>query len=78
MYAKVDVKGSGASDLFKFLVRQKWNERKPISWNFDGKFLIDKTGELIRRFDNDTPLKKINQIVNTKIGGEDNPIKDEL
>lgn len=65
MFAKVDVNGSGAHPLFTFL-----KESQPgilgtegIKWNFT-KFLVDKNGEVVKRFaPNDTPEKIKKEIV---------------
>lgn len=51
MFAKVDVNGDKACDLFKFLTAV---EAKPagagkVRWNFE-KFVLDKSGNLVARF----------------------------
>ncbi|MDA7979852.1 MAG: glutathione peroxidase [Pirellulales bacterium] len=51
MFAKVDVNGDGACDLYKHLTAL---ETKPtgagkISWNFE-KFLLNRKGEVVARF----------------------------
>lgn len=47
MMAKVVVKGEGQCDLYKYLTD---NDKKPISWNFE-KFLINRKGEVVARFE---------------------------
>lgn len=47
MMAKVVVKGEGQCDLYKLLTD---NDKKPIGWNFE-KFLINRKGEVVARFD---------------------------
>lgn len=50
MFSKVSVKGDDQSELFKFLTQaQNPDFTGEIKWNFE-KFLINKEGELIRRF----------------------------
>ena len=51
MFAKVDVKGKHACDLYKFLTSL---DTKPkgtgkIGWNFE-KFLVDRRGNVVARF----------------------------
>ncbi len=48
VFAKVDVKGTSAIPLYKWLVSQKVSDGK-ISWNFN-KFLINKKGEVVKHF----------------------------
>jgi glutathione peroxidase len=52
LFAKVEVNGDGACPLYKYLTAQ---DVKPvgsgkIGWNFE-KFLIDRNGHLVARFD---------------------------
>jgi glutathione peroxidase len=51
MYAKVDVNGNQAHALFQYLKKQEkgFLGTEAIKWNFT-KFLIDKKGEVIKRF----------------------------
>jgi len=55
-FAKVDVNGKNASDLFKFLKKEKKAMLgSSIKWNFT-KFLIDREGNVVKRFaPTDTP-----------------------
>ncbi len=55
MFAKVEVNGENASDLYKFLTSL---DAKPkgagkIGWNFE-KFLIDREGMVVARFGSST------------------------
>ena len=55
MFAKVDVKGKNACDLYKFLTSL---DTKPkgagkIGWNFE-KFLVDRRGNVVARFGSST------------------------
>ena len=51
MFAKVEVNGDGACDLYKFLKSQKSDEdgNPDIAWNFT-KFLVDRSGAVVARF----------------------------
>ncbi len=51
MFAKVDVNGSNAHPLYKYLTHDKPGilGTEAIKWNFT-KFLIDKTGEPVKRY----------------------------
>lgn len=51
MFAKVDVKGDKASDLYKLLTAldTKPTEAGDISWNFE-KFVLDRNGFVVGRF----------------------------
>lgn len=48
--AKVEVNGDGADPLFKHLKKQKGGFlNSAIKWNFT-KFLVDKTGKVVKRY----------------------------
>lgn len=50
MFSKVSVKGNDQDPLFKYLTTQSNQDfTGDINWNFE-KFLIDKEGNLVRRF----------------------------
>lgn len=51
LFAKISVKGDGASPLYKYLVSTEKNGEfgGEIEWNF-AKFLIDREGKVIARF----------------------------
>ena len=54
---KIDVNGSNADPLYKYLVDEKpgFLGLKAIKWNFT-KFLVDKNGQVLKRFaPNDKP-----------------------
>ena len=55
-FAKIDVNGRNASDLFKFLKKEKKSALgSSIKWNFT-KFLVDREGNVVKRFaPTDTP-----------------------
>jgi glutathione peroxidase len=52
MFSKITVRGKGLHPLYKFLVEKETNPRfaGKISWNFT-KFLVDRKGELVARFE---------------------------
>jgi len=57
MFAKVDVNGSDAAPLFKYLKAEKPGVlgSEAIKWNFT-KFLVDRHGKVVQRFaPNDAP-----------------------
>jgi glutathione peroxidase len=59
LYAKIDVNGDNAHPLYKWLKSQKAGilGTEAIKWNFT-KFLIDRNGQVAKRFaPNDTPEK---------------------
>lgn len=67
MFAKVDVKGAGAHQLFQYLTQAKPGilGTEAIKWNFT-KFLIDRNGDPVARYaprtkpeELETPIKKL-------------------
>lgn len=52
MFSKIVVKGEGIHDLYKFLTEESTNRgfAGEIKWNFT-KFLIDRNGEVVARFE---------------------------
>ena len=67
LFAKVDVNGSGAHPLYKYLTSEKAGllGTEAIKWNFT-KFLIDREGKPVARFGSSTkpdaleaPIKKL-------------------
>ena len=51
MFAKVEVNGPGACDLYKWLKRERPDDagKQDIAWNFT-KFLVDANGLVIARY----------------------------
>jgi glutathione peroxidase len=51
MFAKIDVNGDAACDLYQFLKSEQADEEgnADISWNF-AKFLVDGEGAVIARY----------------------------
>ncbi|TWT23883.1 glutathione peroxidase [Planomicrobium sp. CPCC 101110] len=63
MFAKVDVKGNTADPLFKYLSSaQKGLLTEGIKWNFT-KFLIDREGNVVKRFAPQTSPRKMEEDV---------------
>ena len=60
MFAKIEVNGDGAHDLYKYLKAEKPDEggNADIGWNFT-KFLIDRSGKVAARFGPRTPPEEI-------------------
>lgn len=54
--AKIKVNGPEASEIFKWLTNQK-SFNGPVTWNFN-KFLIDKKGLLVKRFESSVTPKE--------------------
>ena len=51
MFAKIEVNGDGACDLYKFLKSGNPDDdgNEDIAWNFT-KFLVDRSGQVAARF----------------------------
>ena len=51
MFAKIDVNGDGAAELYQFLKAEQPGdgETADITWNFE-KFLVNGDGEVVARF----------------------------
>jgi glutathione peroxidase len=61
MFAKIDVKGTDAHPLFQYLTTEaRGFLTKTIKWNFT-KFLIDRQGQVVRRYAPKTVPSKISQ-----------------
>lgn len=60
-FGKVEVNGENAEPLFKYLKEQtKDQNKKDIGWNFT-KFLVDKNGNVVKRFAPTVSLKKVEE-----------------
>ena len=64
MFAKVEVNGDGACDLYKALKSAQPNPdgSEDISWNFT-KFLVDRNAKVITRFDPKTTPEDIDESI---------------
>jgi glutathione peroxidase len=62
MFAKIEVNGDGACDLYRFLKSGHPDEEgnEDIAWNFT-KFLIDRSGQVIARFGPTTTPEEIEE-----------------
>ena len=51
IFAKIEVNGDGACDLYRSLKSQQADEdgNGDIAWNFT-KFLVDRSGEVVARY----------------------------
>ena len=51
MFAKIDVNGDGACELYQFLKNEQPGDgdSADISWNFE-KFLVNRSGEVVARY----------------------------
>lgn len=59
IFQKVDVKGTDQHPVFKYLTEQKTGLMgKEIKWNFT-KFLVDKQGNVIKRYGSNVKPEKI-------------------
>ncbi len=62
MFAKIDVNGDNTEPLYKFLKKEQggflWMDA--IKWNFT-KFLVDKEGNVIKRYGSSTKPAEINE-----------------
>ena len=60
MFAKIEVNGDGACDLYKFLKEGNPDEEgnEDIAWNFT-KFLVNRSGEVVARFEPKTTPEEI-------------------
>jgi glutathione peroxidase len=60
MFAKIEVNGDGACELYKWLKSEKANAEgvADIGWNFT-KFLVGKDGKVLSRFEPQTTPEEI-------------------
>ena len=63
-FKKIDVRGDEASPLYQYLIMQnEKNKKKSIKWNFT-KFLIDKSGNVVARFEpKEKPSSFIDKVI---------------
>lgn len=64
VFAPVDVNGLDAHPVFKIL-----NPESSIGWNFDGKFLVDQSGKLVKRYSSRTSVAVIEADVRALLAG---------
>jgi glutathione peroxidase len=67
MFEKIDVNGADANPLYVYLKKEAPEEKGDIAWNFT-KFLVDRKGKVVERFDSkikpDAIASKIEQLLN--------------
>jgi glutathione peroxidase len=63
VFSKIEVNGSGAHPLYQYLTAQKPGPKGPqIQWNFT-KFLIDRRGNVVERFESAVKPETLSQII---------------
>jgi glutathione peroxidase len=64
MFSKVEVNGEQACELYRWLTEQRPQEsgEPAIAWNFT-KFLVDRSGEVVARFEPMTSPEEIGQVL---------------
>ena len=64
MFAKIEVNGPGACDLYKWLKSQKANAEgvEDLGWNFT-KFVVGKDGEVLTRFEPQSTPEQIGEFL---------------
>jgi glutathione peroxidase len=68
MFAKVNVNGPNAHPLYQFLKSERPGilGTKSIKWNFT-KFLIDRSGRVVKRFAPQSRAKRIEQAITAQL-----------
>jgi glutathione peroxidase len=64
MFAKIEVNGDGAAELYRILkaAQPGDGDSSDIAWNFE-KFLVDRTGTVVRRFPPQVTPEEIADVV---------------
>jgi glutathione peroxidase len=64
MFSKIEVNGDGAADLYRMLKEAQPGEgdSADITWNFE-KFLVDKSGNIVRRFAPPTTPEDVAKVI---------------
>lgn len=64
MFAKIDVNGDGAAELYQLLkaAQPGDGETADITWNFE-KFIVDKHGDVVERFAPPTTPEEITDVI---------------
>lgn len=64
MFAKIEVNGDDACELFRLLkdAQPGDGDTSDIAWNFE-KFLVDKHGDIVRRFPPPTTPEAVAEVV---------------
>ena len=68
MFAKIEVNGDGACDLYQWLKAEQPNDdgTPDIPWNFT-KFLIDREGRVVKRFGPRTTPEEVDAELDTHL-----------
>ena len=66
-FKKIKVNGSEAEPLFNYLCSPKGEKRQRVKWNFT-KFLINKDGDLVNRFEPTTKPEEIEKFIVELLG----------
>ena len=66
MFAKIDVNGADAAPLYQLLkdAQPGQGDDADITWNFE-KFIVDKSGAVVARFDPKVTPEEISETVQT-------------
>ena len=64
MFSKIEVNGDGAAELYRILKTDQPGDgdSSDITWNFE-KFLVDRSGAVVRRFPPPTTPEEIAAII---------------
>ena len=64
MFSKIEVNGDGAAELYRILKSEQPGDgdSPDITWNFE-KFLVDRSGAVVRRFPPPTTPEEIAAII---------------
>ena len=64
MFAKIEVNGDGAAELYQLLKSEQPGDgdSPDITWNFE-KFLVDKEGNVVRRFAPATTPEAVAEVI---------------
>ena len=70
MFAKIEVNGDGACDLYKFLKSAQADDdgKADIAWNFT-KFLVDGSGDVVGRFGPQVTPEEIGEQLSSYLPG---------
>jgi glutathione peroxidase len=73
LFSKIEVNGSGAHPLYRWLKGEKAGVfgTEAIKWNFT-KFLVDRKGQVVKRFAPADSPQKIDDLVGDLLGGPKN------
>lgn len=69
MFSKIEVNGEGAAELYNLLkgAQPGDGDSADITWNFE-KFLVDRSGAIVRRFAPKTTPEEVDPIIAELLG----------